>query len=143
MSFLNTCLRLEQLRIYPQLVDEMNDIIREATRLLNEYKPKEALLRLSDLNEESVQSLQLKESCKRLYKQQALYLLKEESDNNKVKGIVDEYRRLIGDDKEIQAYIEIANEISEERKKENFVLSIVFLLIGIAIILILYVYITN
>lgn len=121
----------------------MNDIIREATRLLNEYKPKEALLRLSDLNEESVQSLQLKESCKRLYKQQALYLLKEESDNNKVKGIVDEYRRLIGDDKEIQAYIEIANEISEERKKENFVLSIVFLLIGIAIILILYVYITN
>ncbi len=116
----------------------MNDIIREATRLLNEYKPKEALLKLSNLSEESVQSLQLKENCKRLYKQQALYLLKEESDSNKIKGIVDEYREFIGDDKEIQAYVKIANEIiGEDRNKEIFVLSILLLSIGIAIILML------
>lgn len=119
-----------------------NEILREATRLLGNYKPKEALLKLSELKEESERSSQLKEKCKGLLKQQSLYLLKElktSKDYIGMKGIVYDYKKYIGEDKDIKPYINLIDNYNEEVQNniDNNANIVVFALIGIAILIVL------
>ena len=85
----------------------MDRIQREATQLLNEYKPKEALEKLSGLQKKSEQSLQLTENCKILLRQQLLYLLKEANNSNdyeEMEVYISEYKRFLGMDEYCEVY---------------------------------------
>ena len=120
----------------------MNNTLREAARLLNEYKPKEALQKLSQLNDKSEKSLQLEKKCKKLLSQQILFHLKEldvSKDNIAFKKHINDYRKFIGEDKSITPYIKLMKEYEIEQEKDmntNVYIGI-FSLIGIAIIIIL------
>lgn len=120
----------------------MNEVLREATLLLNDYKPKEALQKLSELNSESEQSLLLKERCKSLLRQQILYLLREldlSKDNIKIRKLTSDYVNFIGYDDNIAPYINHVkkNESQEEGKKKMTANVVVFSLLGIALIIVL------
>lgn len=85
----------------------MDKILHEATQLLNECKPKEALEKLSGLQKKSEQSLQLTENCKMLLRQQLLYLLKEANNSNdyeEMEVYISEYKRFLGMDEYCKVY---------------------------------------
>ena len=85
----------------------MDKILREAALLLNEYKPKEALEKLSELQKKSEKSIQLEENCKILLRQQLLYLLKEADNSNdyeEMEVYISEYKRFLGMDEYCEVY---------------------------------------
>ena len=105
----------------------MDKILHEATQLLNEYKPKEALEKLSGLQKKSEQSLQLTENCKMLLRQQLLYLLKEANNSNdyeEMEVYISEYKRFLGMDEYCKVYddkvtLQRKEQLELERKKKD------------------------
>ena len=103
----------------------MDRTLNEALRLLNDYKPKEALLKLSELERQSQQSILLKEQCETLLRQQLLYLLKEVSAANDYKGmevLVCEYQKFLGIDEYCEVYddkLSLHKKSEEEKEKEK------------------------
>ena len=130
----------------------MNETLREATRLLNDYRPQEALAKLSELSKQSKSSEQvreLKKNCKKLLKEQYLYQLKEadrENDYKEIELLLNGYKLHHGSDKNFKFYndklllYQKKNE-EEKRKQEeidrNFIRAIIlfFVVIGIFVFL--------
>lgn len=106
----------------------MNDVLLKATQLLNDYNPKEALIKLSGFQNPSEQSFRLKEECKKLLRQQLLYLLKEAdetNDYNEMERLLKDYKRFLKADKFYKSYHEkilqkrIEEKELEEQKREQ------------------------
>ena len=106
----------------------MNDVLLKATQLLNDYNPKEALEKLSGLQNKSEQSYRLIEECKKLLRQQLLYLLKEAdetNDYNEMERLLKDYKRFLKADKFYKSYHEkilqkrIEEKELEEQKREQ------------------------
>ena len=98
----------------------MNDVLLKATQLLNDYNPKEALEKLSGLQNKSEQSYRLIEECKKLLRQQLLYLLKEAdeaNDYNEMERLLEDYKRFLKEDEFYKSYYEkrLQKRIEEER----------------------------
>lgn len=97
----------------------MNKVLSEVTGLLNDYSPKEALIRLSGLQNMTEQSYRLKEECKKLLRQQLLYLLreaKETNDYDEMERLLKDYTNFLGKDRHYKLYYK---EILLEREREN------------------------
>lgn len=97
----------------------MNEVLRKATQLLSDYNPKEALIKLSGLQNPSEESFRLKEECKKLLRQQLLYLLreaKETNDYNEMERLLKDYTNFLGKDRHYKLYYK---EILLEREREN------------------------
>lgn len=101
----------------------MDKVLREATQLLNDYNPKEALIKLSGFQNPSEQSFRLKEECKKLLRQQLLYLLKEANetnDYNEMERLLKDYKRFLKADKFYKSYHEkILQKRIEEKELEE------------------------
>ena len=100
----------------------MNKVLSEVTGLLNDYSPKEALIRLSGLQNMTEQSYRLKEECKKLLRQQLLYLLreaKETNDYDEMERLLKDYTNFLGKDRHYKLYYkEILLERERERENE-------------------------
>lgn len=101
----------------------MDKVLHEATQLLNDYNPKEALIKLSGFQNPSEQSFRLKEECKKLLRQQLLYLLKEANetnDYNEMERLLKDYKRFLKADKFYKSYHEkILQKRIEEKELEE------------------------
>lgn len=100
----------------------MNEILNEATQLLKDYNPKEALIKLSGLQNPAEQSFRLKNECKKVYKEQLLYLLKEAEeadDYNEMERLLEDYKRFLKEDKFYKSYHERILQRKEEEEKRK------------------------
>lgn len=102
----------------------MDKVLHEATQLLNDYNPKEALIKLSGFQNPSEQSFRLKEECKKLLRQQLLYLLKEAdetNDYNEMEHLLEDYKRFLKKDEFYKSYYEkiLQKRIEEERREKE------------------------
>ena len=55
----------------------MEEVLKEATRLLQDGEPEQALLQLREIEESTQEIEQLKSACKHMLAQQYMYLLRE------------------------------------------------------------------
>lgn len=85
----------------------MEEVLKNAAKLLHEGNPEEALLLLNELNEITPQSDHLKYACKKSLSEQYLWILNEAFKNNQleeVKKYVTRYKHLIGHDDKLLIY---------------------------------------
>ena len=86
----------------------MEEVLKEATRLLQDGEPEQALLQLREIEESTQEIEQLKSACKHMLAQQYMYLLREaqkEGDLETAKEIARKYRQHIGEDERISAQL--------------------------------------
>ena len=85
----------------------MEEILKAATRLLQDGEPEQALMLLNEVEESTLEYEQLKSACKRMLSQQYLYLLREaknEEDTKTITEIMKKYTLLIGEDELLAQY---------------------------------------
>lgn len=99
----------------------MEEVLKEATRLLQDGEPEQALLQLREIEESTHEIEQLKSACKHMLAQQYMYLLREaqkEGDLETAKEIARKYRQHIGEDERISQLLEETESKHEEKKTE-------------------------
>ena len=99
----------------------MEEVLKEATRLLQDGQPEQALLQLREIEESTQEIEQLKSACKHMLAQQYMYLLREaqkEGDLETAKEIARKYRQHIGEDERISQLLEETESKHEEKKTE-------------------------
>ena len=99
----------------------MEEVLKEATRLLQDGEPEQALLQLREIEESTQEIEQLKSACKQMLAQQYMYLLREaqkEGDLETAKEIARKYRQHIGEDERISQLLVETESKHEEKKTE-------------------------
>ena len=82
----------------------MEEVLNEATRLLQNGEPEESLLLLNQLSESTTECEQLKAACKQALSEQYLWLLNDAVKGNRadeIRAYVSKYLYLIGKDERI------------------------------------------
>ena len=93
----------------------MEEVLKDATRLLQNGEPEEALLLLNQLSESTAEREQLKTVCRQALSEQYLWLLNDavkENRTNEIKAYVSKYLHLIGKDERIAKYEVMINKSS-------------------------------
>lgn len=99
----------------------MEEVLKDAARLLQNGEPEQALLLLNEVEESTFECGQLKSACKRMLSQQYLYLLREaqkEGDLGMANELAEKYKCYIGDDERITQLLEETKAKHEEKKTE-------------------------
>lgn len=99
----------------------MEEVLKDAARLLQDGEPEQALKLLNEVDESTLEYEQLKSACKRMLSQQYMYLLREaqkEGDLDTAKEIAEKHRYYIGEDERIAQLLEETKVKQEEKKTE-------------------------
>ena len=109
----------------------MEEVLKDAARLLQDGEPEQALLLLNEVEEPTLGCEQLKSACKRMLSQQYLYLLREaqkERDLETANKIAEKHKYYIGEDERITQLLDetkskhesqMAELVIAERQKEE------------------------
>lgn len=99
----------------------MEEVLNEATRLLQNGEPEQALQLLVEIEQPTKECEQLESACKHMLSQQYMYLLREaqkEGDLNTAKEIAEKYKYYIGEDERINQLLEKTKSKHETKKSE-------------------------
>ena len=100
----------------------MEEVLKDAARLLQNGEPEQALLLLNEVEESTLEYEQLKSACKRMLSQQYMYLLREaqkEGDLDTAKEIAEKHRCYIGEDERIGQLLEETKSKHVEKEAEQ------------------------
>lgn len=100
----------------------MEEVLKEATRLLQDGEPEQALRLLNEVKDSTLEYEQLKAACKRMLSQQYMYLLREaqkEGDLDTAKEIAEKHRYYIGEDERIAQLLEETKSKHVEKEAEQ------------------------
>lgn len=100
----------------------MEEVLKEATRLLQNGEPEEALLLLNQLSESTAESEQIKTVSKQALSEQYLWLLNDAVKNKQYDEFdkyLNRYLHLIGNNELIAKFVDMQDDIQKQRNSNN------------------------